>query len=91
LADSYDDGGGVGCGVCGWGEQQLFARENATRRTAREREVEREGNDFLESKQQAQQQVERKQDEVLDDMSSALTRLGAMATTINTELKVQNQ
>ncbi len=75
-----------------WGTvQHLFAQENATRRSAKEREIEREGNDFVEAKQQSQMAVEQKQDAVLDDMSSALDRLGAMAGTIHTELNVHNE
>jgi syntaxin 6 len=44
---------------------------------------------LLESKQQQQQLLERKQDVVLDDMSSALSRLTDMSTGINEELTTQ--
>jgi len=70
--------------------EQVFAKENAQRRSAKEREREREGNDFVEGKHQAQQQVHKEQDQVLDDMSHALDRLGAMAGTIHTGLQEQN-
>jgi len=71
--------------------EQLYAKENSQRKSAKEREREREGNDFVDAKAQSQQQVERQQDEVLDDMTHALDRLGAMAGTIKTTLGEQNE
>jgi len=68
----------------------LFAAENAERRTAKQKEVERDASDFLDGRQQAQVDVQKQQDAVLDDMSSALDRLGAMSSDIHTELKVHD-
>lgn len=71
--------------------ENLFAQENAQKRSARQREQEAAGNEFLENKQQQQVAVVHQQDAVLDDMSAALERLGAMSSTINTELQVHNE
>jgi len=69
---------------------QLYAKENAQRRSAKEREQERAGNDFIADRAQTQVQVHHQQNEVLDDMVSALDRLGSMAGTIGSELQVHN-
>jgi len=54
----------------------------------KQRQFEHDANDFLDNKQQEQMLLEKKQDIVLDDMSSALSRLGDVSTTISDELKL---
>jgi len=56
-----------------------------------ERERKQDTNDYIDERRNQTQALVGKQDEVLDDMSNALGRLGDVATVINTELKDQNE
>jgi len=56
----------------------------------RKSEHNRETQEFIENKKMQQQQLEEKQDVVLDDMYSALQRLGAMGEDIKKEIAVSN-
>jgi len=56
-----------------------------------DKEVEREAKEFVDMKQQTQVGIEIKQDQILDDMITALGRLGDVSDTINSELVSQNQ
>lgn len=49
----------------------------------------RQGDQYVRDQSQQQDQLEKKQDVLLDDMSSVLERLGALGGTINIELKEQ--
>jgi len=55
------------------------------------REFQRQGDEFVENKQQEQAMLEGKQDLVLDDMSAALHRLGDVSSTIGSELVLQKE
>jgi len=55
-----------------------------------DREFSREATGYVEGKMQRQQQLESKQDEILDDMGSILDRLQVVSTEMNTELKEQD-
>jgi len=70
--------------------ESLFTRETEVQRSGKEKEREREGNEFLEDRRQAQVMVEARQDLMLDDMSAALGRLGDVATAIHVEVQQQN-
>jgi len=58
--------------------------------TAQEKEKKTENQSYVDGHQQQQQLMEEKQDEVLDDITEALGRLGDVAGTINRELKVHD-
>jgi len=67
----------------------LIARDKQT--TGFNKEMVREGDDFVDKKQSEQLMVEKKQDLLLDDMSAALARLGDVSDTINLELQSQTK
>jgi chromosome segregation ATPase len=60
-------------------------------RSERQAEHHRDTQDFIENKKMQQQQLEEKQDVVLDDMYGALQRLGAMGEDIKKEIAVSNE
>lgn len=71
-------------------EKDQRAKNNTRKAGARLDRVNRsEGQGYVEGQRQQQQQMEQKQDVVLDDMSAALGRLGDVSSTINTELATQ--
>jgi len=71
--------------------ESLLAETKVQQRVGLNREIEREGDEFVENKHQEQLLLQKKQDVVLDDMSAALARLGDISDTINVELKVGNK
>jgi len=72
-------------------ENLLGATNGRRTTTGLDRERKQDTNDYIEDRRNQTQALVGKQDEVLDDMSHALGRLGDVATVINTELKDQNQ
>jgi len=72
--------------------ESLMGPSNGRRMTTgMERERRQDSSDFIDDRKNQSQALVVKQDEVLDDMSHALGRLGDVASVINTELKDQNQ
>jgi len=72
--------------------ESLMGSSNGRRTTSgMERERKQDAGDYIDDRRNQTQALVGKQDEVLDDMSSALGRLTDVAATINTELKDQNQ
>lgn len=63
----------------------------AAQQSLQERVQQREEKDFVHRAARTQEQAIMQQDEVLDDIQSALARLGDMGTTINVELEDQNK
>jgi len=72
--------------------ENLLASSNGRRMTTGlERERKQDTNDYIDDRRNQTQALVGKQDEVLDDMSNALGRLGDVASVINTELQDQNK
>jgi len=69
----------------------VFARDDQAKKSAKEREREAVGNDFVSNHAQAQGQIHAQQDVVLDDMHGAIQRLGDISGNIKVELDVQNE
>lgn len=77
-------------GSSGKGKGKAKAGGSAAAAAAAADRKRQRGGDFVEGKHQEQQLLQRQQDDVLDDMHSALSRLGDITGTINTELHVHN-
>jgi len=72
--------------------ENLMSSSNGRRMTTGlERERKQDASDYIDERRNQSQALVNKQDEVLDDMSGALSRLSDVAGTINTELESQNK